>query len=93
LAELDQSDLGQIIDDTHDYHTSPVEAAEIANRAEAKMLVFTHFAPTPANALVERIFMRGVRDVRESGTVLGNDGMHIRLPAPVNGGNQDIIIK
>ena len=93
LAEMGQPNLGKIIYDTHDYHTSPVEAAKVANRANAKMLVFTHMAPSPASGLVERIFMRGVRDIRKSGTIMADDGMHIRLPAPVNGGNSEIIVK
>lgn len=93
LAEMGQENLGKIIYDTHDYHTSPVEAAKVANRANAKMLVFTHMAPSPASGLVERIFMRGVREIRKSGTIMADDGMHIRLPAPVNGGNSEIIVK
>lgn len=80
--------LGGIVFDTLDYHTSPVEAAEIANFAGASLLVFTHFAPPPANALVERIFLRGVHESREEGAVLADDGMHIRLPL----GNREINI-
>ena len=72
--------LSGIVYDTLDYHTSPVEAAEIANFAEASLLVFTHFAPAPANASVERIFMRGVDDVRGDGVLLADDGLHVRLP-------------
>ena len=78
--------LSKLVTDTLDYHTSPVEAAEVANAANVRLLVFTHFAPTPVNGLVERIFMRGVGDVRDDGVILADDGMHLRLPV----GSDDI---
>ena len=81
LTESNQPDLGQIIKDTLDYHTSPTEAAEIANQANADMLVFTHYVPVPRNALMKRMFMRGVKDIRPQGAVMADDGTHIHLPA------------
>jgi ribonuclease Z len=88
LNEIGREGLGQIIFDTLDYHTSPVEAADIANQAEVALLVFTHFAPSPANGLIENIFMRGVDDVRDEGVVLADDGMMLRLPSD----SDDIIV-
>lgn len=80
LKAMGRENLGGIIFDTLDYHTSPVETAELANEAEVPLLVFTHFAPAPANGLVERFFLRGVTDIRPDGVVLADDGMHFRLP-------------
>ncbi len=80
LHNAGRSGLGQLMADTLSYHTSPTEAADIANRADADMLVFTHFAPSPPNDLVERIFMRGVAQIRPKGAVMAHDEMHIRLP-------------
>lgn len=72
--------LSKLLTDTLDYHTTPVEAAEIANAANVDMLVFNHFAPVPQNRLVEQIYLRGVDDVRPAGAVLSNDGLRITLP-------------
>ncbi len=89
LAEVGRPNLSQLIRDTLDYHTSPVEAADVANRANAGLLVFTHLAPNPANGLIERIFMRGVDGVRAAPTLISQDGMLIRLPI----GSDDIDIQ
>jgi len=72
--------LGKILADTLDYHTSPVEAAEVANEAGASLLVYSHIVPPLPNALVADIFLRGVDDIRPEGVVLGYDGMLVRLP-------------
>lgn len=80
LAGAGRSALGQIVIDTLDYHTSPVDAADIANQAEVSLLVFTHMAPAPNNTLVENFFLHGVDEIRDDGVELAHDGMHIRLP-------------
>lgn len=68
--------------DTIDYHTSPVEAAGIANEANVKLLVLTHIVPALPNALMRHMFLRDVKVVRGSGdTILGRDGLLISLPA------------
>jgi ribonuclease Z len=72
--------VAKILADIPDYHTTPTEAAEIANLAGVRLLVFTHLTPPPRNALLERVFVRGVDDVRPSGWRLGDDGMLVELP-------------
>jgi ribonuclease BN (tRNA processing enzyme) len=64
-------------------HTSPVEAAGIADEANVKLLVLTHVVPALPNALMRQMFMRDVKAVRGSGdTILGEDGLLIPfLPA------------
>ena len=71
----------KIMHDIPSYHTSPVDAAKIANDAHARLLVFTHLIPMLPNAMAERAFLRGVDAVRADGVVLGHDGMIFRLPA------------
>jgi len=71
----------KIMHDIPGYHTSPVDAARIANAAHAHLLVFTHLIPMLPNALAERAFLRGVDAVRPDGVVLGHDGLIFRLPS------------
>ena len=71
----------RILRDVLDYHASPVEAAESANEAGAGLLVFTHIVPPLPNRIIERVFLRGVDDIRPEGVMLGYDGLHIALPA------------
>jgi ribonuclease Z len=70
----------KIMHDIPSYHTTPVEAARIANLAQAKLLVFTHINPPLPDAIAERAFLDGVSDVRSDGWLLGRDGTLIRLP-------------
>jgi len=71
----------RIAHDIPGYHTTPVQAAEIAKRAGVKMLVLTHLVPPPDNALARRLFLRGVSEAWDGDVVLGEDGMHFTLPA------------
>jgi hypothetical protein len=44
------------------------------------------------NPLIERMFMRGVDNIRQDGVVIAKDGMHISLPAPSGRKNHEIIV-
>lgn len=79
LSENGQTDLSRVIEDTLDYHTSPVEAAEAANQAGAELLVFYHYAPVPQNAIMDRIYMRGIDAIRPAGVLAAQDGTHISI--------------
>lgn len=72
--------LAKILSDIPDYHTSPVDAARIANEAGVKLLLLTHLTPPPPNALIARAFVRGMSAVRPSGWELGDDGLYVELP-------------
>jgi ribonuclease Z len=61
------------------YHTTPVEAAQVAKAANVRMLVFTHIVPPLPNFVARRIFMQGVSSAWDGKVVLGQDGMHFRL--------------
>jgi ribonuclease Z len=71
----------KIFHDIPDYHTSPVDAAKIANEAGVRLLVFTHLIPMLPNRFAERLFLRGVSDVRPDGVEMAHDGLTLRLPA------------
>lgn len=79
-GSMGNSRIEKILFDIRDYHTSPVEAAEVANAANVKELVLYHLVPTPPNKIAEKVFMRGVSDVRSSGVTLGYDGLTYSLP-------------
>ena len=66
------------------YHTSPVEAAKIASRANVKKMVFTHIDPPlgpllPRRLVTQPFFLRGVSDVYKGEVVIAEDGMHFEL--------------
>lgn len=73
--------VAKIMADIPSYHTTPVEAAEIANEAGVKLLVLYHLNPPPPLELMERVFSRGVSDVRPRGWRMADDGLLIELPA------------
>lgn len=77
---LDNEQLAKIFYDIRDYHTSPLEAAEAANEAKVAELVLYHLTPPPPNKIAEKIFMRGLSDIREDGNTLAHDGLLYRLP-------------
>lgn len=79
MRELGRARLGKILSDIPSYHTTPIEAARIANAAGAKLLVLYHLTPPPRSFL-SRIFVRGVDEVRPKGWVLGTDGLLVELP-------------
>lgn len=81
LDEAGDTRRAKLVRDTVDYHTTPVEAAEIARDANVRLLVFTHMVPPLQNALMRRIFMRGVEAARGDGeTKIGFDGLMVTLP-------------
>ena len=77
----------KLMEDITTYHTTPVEAAEIANLADVKHLIFYHLTPAPRNYVTEIMFLRGIDEVREEWT-LSNDGTMVVLPV----GTDEIII-
>lgn len=73
--------LAKIMADIPDYHTTPVEAAETASVAKAKMLVFTHIVPALPLGFLDAYFMEGAGVAYDGPIVLGKDGMLFSLPA------------
>jgi ribonuclease Z len=81
LAAADHPRQAKIFHDIPGYHTAPVEAARIANEAHVRLLVFSHIIPMLPNRFAEKLFLRGVSDVRPEGVELGYDGKILKLPA------------
>ena len=79
--------LATVLDDITTYHTTLVEAAEIANAANVKKLFFYHLTPAPRNYIQEIMFVRGVDHVRKEWTLV-DDGTLVILPV----GSEEIII-
>ena len=69
----------KVMSDIKTYHTTLLEAAEIANKANVKKLVFYHLTPAPRNYITELIFVRGVKNVRKD-WMLVKDGTLVILP-------------
>jgi len=84
LESVGDSRRAKILRDTPEYHTSPAQAAEVANAAGARLLVLSHLVPAVSGAIPERIFMRGVADVRTDDTLIAHDGLLIELPVDSN---------
>ena len=85
-ARADNPLREKIFNDIHDYHTTPVEAAEIARDADVGHLVYYHVVPPLIAPGMEAIWLEGVDEVFSRFT-LGKDGTSVSLPA-----NSDEII-
>ncbi len=70
----------QMMRDVASYHATPVEAAESAAEAGAGHLLFHHIAPHLPAAPLERIFLKGAKDILDGEVTLGTDGTLISLP-------------
>jgi len=73
--------LAKILADIPDYHTSPVEAAEVARTAGVRHLLLTHVVPPLPVPGLERAFLAGVADAYAGGVTLGRDGSFVSLEA------------
>jgi ribonuclease Z len=71
--------LAKMARDTLTYHTSPVEAADVAKAAGVKHLVLTHMVPGPTNFLARRLFVAGMTDHFDGTITLGEDGLELTL--------------
>lgn len=80
VGKTGRTRLAKILGDIPSYHTTPVQAAEVANEAGVDLLVMYHLTPPPPAALLEDVFLRGVDDVRPDGWVLADDGLVVTLP-------------
>ncbi|MEE4144218.1 MAG: MBL fold metallo-hydrolase [Halieaceae bacterium] len=78
--------VAKISADIPDYHTTPVEAAEIARDANVGHLLFYHVVPPTPLPGLKAAWLSGVDAVFERYT-LGEDGTGFSLPA----GSKDII--
>ena len=80
IAATGDARLAGVLRDTTNYHLTPVQAAQMANEAGVRELVYTHIAPPLVARPMEIPWLRGVREVRPEGVRLGRDGMLITIP-------------
>ena len=69
----------KVLDDITTYHTTPKDAAKVANLANVDHLVFYHLTPSPRNSMMERMFFRGVNKIRKDWSI-ADDGTMVVLP-------------
>jgi len=80
-TEINQPLNAKIMTDIPDYHLTPVQAAEVAQAAGVKKLVFYHVVPPLTNWLLKRMYLEGVADIYGGDIVVGEDGMTFVLEA------------
>jgi ribonuclease Z len=80
LEQADRARTARITVDILDYHATPVEAAQTAERAGARHLLFYHVVPPLRVPGTELVFLDGVSDAYTGGVTLGRDGTRISLP-------------
>ncbi len=86
--QANNQSLAKITVDILDYHTTPLEAAQIAQKAKVAHLLYYHIVPPLPLSGLEDVFLRGTDDAFDGGITLGRDGTFISLPA----NTKDIII-
>lgn len=89
-ASLDakgMKNLAQITRDILNYHTTPEEAAEVAQAAGAKQLVLSHIVPSIPSKFFYPAFLGDATSRYSGPIVVGEDGMLFSLPA----GKSDIV--
>ena len=80
-TENDRPRAATIMKDIVSYHTTPEQAAQSANEAGVELLVMYHLLPPPPVRMMERVFARGVDEIRDDGWLIADDGLLVTLPA------------
>lgn len=81
LSALGNPRMASVMNDTLSYHTTPVEAAEIARAAGARQLVLYHLTQAGLPFYTPEAFTRGMDAGGKLDWRLAKDGMTIELPA------------
>ncbi len=71
--------IAKIMADIPDYHITPVQAAQVAQDAEAKLLVYTHIVPALPTPYLNARFTKGAADKFSGDIIVGQDGMIFSL--------------
>ena len=87
LAMLGNARMRSLMTDTLTYHTTPVEAADLARAAGVKALVLTHLTQAGLPFYTPEAFTKGMDAGGKLDWRLAADGMTIDLPA----GSADIV--
>ena len=81
MKKRGMANTAQITKDILDYHTTPTEAAESAQTADAKQLVLSHLVPPLLSAYLYPAFLADAPDKFDGKIIVGEDGMFFSLPA------------
>lgn len=73
--------MGQVMRDILNYHTTPEEAAAQATRAGAKQLILNHIVPPMPVAYAYPAFLGDAQKFFDKPITVGEDGMLFSLPA------------
>jgi len=76
-----RTNLAAIFHDILSYHTTPEQAAGIAERAHVRMLLFTHVIPPLPIKALEGPYLGRARSIFHGQIRVGHDGDFISLPA------------
>lgn len=79
VGDSGANNLAKIMGDIPDYHITPVEGAEMAEKAGAKMLVFNHIVPALPLKYLEAYYAKGTRKAFSGPVIVGRDGMTFSL--------------
>lgn len=81
LSARGQTNNAKIFSDILDYHATPEQAAQAAQEAGAKKLVYYHLVPPLPVRLIETVFLGDARSAYEGDIMIGRDGVIVSLPA------------
>jgi ribonuclease Z len=81
LEAKGQKNLAQITRDILNYHTTPEEAAKVAQAAGVKQLVLSHIVPSIPSSFFYPAFLGDAKTRFKGPLVVGEDGMLFSLPA------------
>jgi ribonuclease Z len=81
LAMMGNARMSSIMADTLSYHTTPVEAAEVARMAGVKRLVLYHITQAGLPMYNPETFTKGMDAGGPLDWRISKDGMTIELPA------------
>lgn len=76
-----RAELAHILGDIPDYHTTPEDAAELAQQAQVGMLLLTHIVPPLPLRALEGPFLGGSRSAFDGVIRVGRDGDMVSLAA------------
>jgi len=80
-VKAERPNLATILNDIPNYHTSPEQAAAIAQKAGVKMLLLHHIVPPLRLKALEGPFLGKARQIFDGRLIIGTDGDFFTLPA------------
>jgi ribonuclease Z len=80
-ARHGRNNIARIMGDIPDYHTTPEDAARIAQEAGARHLVFVHIAPAIPISYLNAAYLGDAGDYYDGPITVGTDGLLFVMPA------------